>query len=104
MEKIAFALQLKPGHEAEYQRRHAVLWPELRAVLKEAGIADYSIFLDPQSLTLFGVLRRAEGHGMDQLPAHPVMQRWWAYMADLMLVNPDNSPVMRPLPCVFHLD
>lgn len=104
MEKIAFAMQLKPGNEAEYQRRHDAIWPELSALLKEAGIADYSIFLDPNSLTLFGVLRRTAGHGMDRLPDHPIMQRWWAFMADLMVVTPDNAPVVRPLPCVFHLD
>lgn len=104
MEKIAFAMQLKPGCEAEYQRRHDAIWPDLTALLTAAGIADYSIFLDPQSLTLFAVLRRAPGHGMEQLPAQPIMQRWWAYMADLMVVNPDQSPVVRPLPCVFHLD
>ena len=104
MDKIAFAMQLKPGNEVEYQRRHDAIWPELSALLKDAGIADYSIFIDPHSLTLFGVLRRADGHGMDRLPEHPIMQRWWAYMADLMETNPDQSPVVRPLPCVFHLD
>jgi L-rhamnose mutarotase len=104
MQKIAFAMHLKPGTEAEYLRRHDEIWPELSALLKDVGIADYSIFLDPHSLTLFGVLRQADGHGMDRLPDHPIMRRWWAFMADLMVVNPDNSPVVRPLACVFHLD
>jgi L-rhamnose mutarotase len=41
---------------------------------------------------------------MDTLPQHPVMQRWWAHMADIMRANPDGSPVVEPLPCLFHMD
>ena len=40
---------------------------------------------------------------MDDLPAHPVMRRWWAHMADLMATNPDGSPVVTPLIPMFHL-
>jgi L-rhamnose mutarotase len=102
-EKIAFRMQLKPGMAAEYQRRHDAIWPELAQLLRDAGIRDYSIHLDEETGALFGVLWRDTAHGMDALPAHPVMQRWWAYMADLMAVNPDNSPVVAPLVPVFHL-
>ena len=103
-EKIAFRIFLNPGCEAEYQRRHDAIWPELSALLKERGVSDYSIFLDAPRGVLFAVLRRSAGHGMDSLPQHPVMQRWWQHMKDLMQTNPDGSPVAEPLPCVFHLD
>lgn len=102
MEEIAFTMQLKPGVEAEYKRRHDEIWPELSAALIEAGIRDYSIYLDRTTGTLFAVQRRIEGHTTDTLPTLPVMQRWWAYMADLMETNPDNSPVVQPLECVFQ--
>ncbi|KQW01243.1 L-rhamnose mutarotase [Rhizobacter sp. Root1221] len=102
-EKIAFRMFLNPGCMAEYQARHDALWPDLAQLLKASGIHDYSIYLDTEHHTLFAVLRREAGHTMDQLPAHPVMQRWWAHMADLMRTNPDGSPVVEPLPCVFHL-
>lgn len=104
MEEIAFTMKLKPGNEAEYKRRHDEIWPELSAALTEAGIRDYSIFLDRSSGTLFGVQKRLEGHTSDQLPTLPVMQRWWAYMADLMETNPDNSPVAVRLEPVFHME
>jgi len=104
MEKYAFKMILNPGMEAEYKKRHDEIWPELVALLKEAGIRDYSIHLDPETNILFGVLWRAEGHGMDDLPSHPVMQRWWAHMADIMAVKPDNEPVAVPLETVFHMD
>lgn len=95
-------MQLKPGVAAEYQRRHDEIWPELTELLTQAGIYDYSIYLDQASGRLFAVQKRRPGHSADELPAQAVMQRWWAYMADLMETNPDNSPVVTPLARVFH--
>lgn len=102
-EKYAFRMQLLPGRAEEYRRRHDAIWPELAALLREAGISDYSIHLDEETGVLFGVLWRAEDHQMAALPDHPVMRRWWAHMADLMLTHPDNVPVAVPLPMLFHL-
>lgn len=103
-EKFAFRMFLNPGCVAEYKKRHDQIWPELVALLKSAGVSDYSIYLDEEHHTLFAVLRRKSSHSMHSLPQHPVMQRWWAYMGDLMRANPDGSPVAEPLPCMFHLD
>ena len=103
MQKFAFRMQLNPGMEAEYRARHDAIWPELVALLKEAGIEDYSIHLDPESHALFGVLWRRDDHGMDDLPHHPVMRKWWAHMADLMVTKPDDEPVAVPLIPMFHL-
>jgi L-rhamnose mutarotase len=103
MQKYAFKMHLNPGMEAEYKRRHDDIWPELVALLKQAGVSDYSIHLDPDTLILFGVLWRTDDHGMDDLPSHPVMQRWWAHMADIMRTNTNNEPVATPLVPVFHM-
>lgn len=103
MEKYAFKMQLNPGMEAEYIRRHDAIWPELVALLKEAGVQDYSIHLDRDTNILFGVLWRRADHGMDDLPHHPVMQRWWAHMADIMHTRPNNEPIAAPLATVFHM-
>ena len=103
MEKHAFTMRLNPGMEDEYRRRHDEIWPELVDLLKEAGVSDYSIHLDRATGTLFGVLWRRDDHGMDDLPKHPVMQRWWAHMADIMQTHADNEPVAVPLVTVFHM-
>ena len=103
MPRIAFKMKLHPGREAEYQRRHDALWPELESLLKETGIRDYSIFLDEKTLDLFGVLVIDNPARLDDLPRHPVMQRWWTYMADIMESNPDHSPLSEPLREVFYL-
>lgn len=98
----AFRMRLKPGVVDEYRRRHDAIWPELSALLTESGIHDYSIFLDEETLSLFAVLKLADDNRRDTLPDHPVMQRWWAYMAPLMEVEPDNRPKEWPLPLIFH--
>jgi L-rhamnose mutarotase len=103
MEKIAFKMMLNPGCREEYIKRHDAIWPELVDLLRKAGVSDYSIHLDPETDTLFAVLWRKEGHGMDDLPSHPVMQKWWAHMADIMQTQPDNAPVVTPLDTVFHM-
>lgn len=103
MERHAFKMQLHPGMEAEYRKRHDEIWPELVVLLREAGVSDYSIYLDPETSILFGILTRPKTHTMATLPEHPVMKRWWAHMADIMATNPDNSPVQSDLVCVFHM-
>jgi L-rhamnose mutarotase len=103
MEKYAFKMRLNPGMRDEYIRRHDAIWPELVALLKEAGISDYSIHLDEDGNTLFGVLWRRDDHGMNDLPLHPVMRRWWAHMSDIMETEPDNKPVVTELTTVFHM-
>ncbi|RJL22618.1 L-rhamnose mutarotase [Paracoccus siganidrum] len=103
MQKYAFRMMLKPGMAQEYRRRHDAIWPELAELLRAAGIRDYSIHLDPETDALFAVLWRRDDHGMDDLPGHPVMRRWWAHMADLMQTHPDGQPVAVPLIPMFHL-
>lgn len=104
MRQVAFKMKLKPGYEDEYKKRHDAIWPELKILLSESGIYDYSIFLDEETLTLFAVHKLRSNHTADDLAAHPVMQKWWAYMADIMETHTDQSPATLPLNPVFHMD
>jgi L-rhamnose mutarotase len=103
MQRHAFKMFLNPGCAAEYRRRHDAIWPELVALLGEAGVANYSIHLDPETNVLFAYLERRDDHRMDSLPAHPVMRRWWDHMKDIMRANPDGSPVAIALEEMFFL-
>lgn len=103
MPRVAFKMKLHPGQEAEYRRRHDEIWPELAELLQSTGISEYSIFLDDTTLDLFGVLCIDDPAQLDALPRHPVMRRWWDYMADIMASNPDHSPQSIPLREVFYL-
>jgi len=100
----AFIMKLKKGYESEYKKRHDEIWPELKEELKKAGISDYSIFLDENTGTLFAVQKLTQNNTVIKLPESPIMRKWWDFMADIMDVNQDNSPVCIPTKEVFHMD
>ena len=103
MQRFAFKMFLNPGQAAEYRRRHEAIWPELSALLRAAGIRNYSIFLDDETHALFAYLERSDDHRMEELPHEPVMRRWWAYMSDIMRYEGD-VPVALTLAEQFHMD
>ena len=101
MKRFAFKMFLKPGCEKEYARRHAAIWPEL----KDAGVFNYSIYWDKDTNILFGYQEcTSDTNSQDTSDVDPITQKWWDMMADIMEVNPDNSPVSIPIEEVFHLD
>ncbi|NOZ33033.1 MAG: L-rhamnose mutarotase [Alphaproteobacteria bacterium] len=102
-ERFAFRMKLKEGQAAEYERRHDEIFPQMAKALTDAGISDYSIWLDPQTNYLFAILTRTDDHTMDDLPDHQIVQRWWDHMADIMDVGAGNVPVQVTLKQVFHL-
>lgn len=96
-------MQLHKGFEAEYKKRHDEIWPELKELLAQTGVSDYYIFLDETTNSLFATLLVEDESKLNDLPSHPVMQKWWAYMKDIMESNDNNSPVSIPLKEVFYL-
>lgn len=103
MNRIAFKMKLKPGCEAEYKKRHDEIWPELAELIRCSGVEDYSIFLDHETNILFAVQKQSGEQSSQDLGSNPIVQKWWAYMADIMEANPDHSPVTVPLSEVFYL-
>ena len=103
MQRHAFKMKLNPGMEAEYTRRHDAIWPELAALLKAAGVSNYSIHLDRETGVLFGYLELRQDHTMADLPNHAVMQKWWAHMGDIMATHADGSPMAVDLVETFYL-
>ena len=104
MAKQAFKMKLKPGRKEEYKRRHAAIWPELVKLLHDNGVSDYSIFIDEETDILFAVQNQDGETSSQDLGDNPIVQKWWAYMADLMDTNPDKSPVSVPLEQVFYME
>ncbi len=104
MKRIASKMKLLKGFEAEYKKRHAEIWPELKVLLKETGITGYSIFLDEETNDLFACFTIEDDKKLIDLPAKEIMKKWWAYMKDIMETNEGNSPVSFPLKEVFYLE
>jgi len=104
MLRYAFKMKMTPGMKEEYKRRHSEIWPEIVELIKKSGVSDYSIFLDEETNILFGI-QKIEGNVSSQdLGFNEIQQKWWDYMADIMDVNADNSPISKPLVEVFHMD
>lgn len=103
MIRKASIMYLKDGCAGEYQKRHDALWPEMKAELKAHGASEYSIFLDPQTNTLFAYVLIESEEKWAAMAETDACRRWWAYMKDIMPTNADNSPVSRDLDEVFYL-
>lgn len=104
MKRLAFKMYLNEGQKEEYQKRHNEIWPELKTLLKEAGVSEYSIFLDEETNTLFAFQKVAGDGGSQNLGQTEIVQRWWKYMSDIMQTNDDNSPVSVELTEVFYME
>jgi L-rhamnose mutarotase len=102
MTRFAFVMQLEPGSEAEYRKRHDEIWPEMVSTLHQFGIHNYSIFR--QGLTLFAYLECDDLSRLAEQAADPVVRRWWKMMQPYMRYQPDGTPWTEPIEEVFHLD
>jgi len=103
MIRKAFRMSVDAGAEAEYERRHRPIWPELEAVLRSHGVRTYSIFLDETTRDLFGYAEVDSEARWEAIAATDVCRRWWRHMREIMPAHADDSPVSRPLREVFHL-
>lgn len=97
-------MKLYPGMEAEYEKRHNELWPEMQDMIHEYGGKNYTIFLDKATLVLYGYIEVEDLAKWDESADTAINRKWWDFMADIMETNPDNSPVAIDLHEVFHLD
>ena len=102
--RVAFKMKLYPGFVEEYKKRHAQLWPELRKLLKDSGVSEYSIFFDEETNSLFAFQKQTGEQGSQDLGKEEIVQKWWKFMSDIMETNPDHSPVSIPLEEVFYME
>ena len=104
MPQYAWVLEVRPGYEEEYKRRHEEIWPEMVETLKNAGVRNYSIFR--HGLTLFGYFETEDiGKTTEYLAGSEVNQRWSEWMDPIMKVEIDSQtefPYLLPLQ--WHMD
>lgn len=104
MEKYAWVAKLKPGMKEEYIKRHNNIWPEMVEVLKEAGICNYSIWIEED--TIFGYYECEKGvkYAAKVQSESEVVDRWNEYMKDVMEMVMDPVTKAQPhLEQVFYL-
>ena len=105
MKRVCFVLRVKPEGLEDYKQRQRVVWPEMRAALRETGCSNYSLFLRPDGL-LVGYLETADfDRARAEIAKREVNERWQREMADFF-EQPDGAlpdRAMDPLEEVFHL-
>ena len=104
MGQHAWVLEVRPGYEEEYKKRHDEIWPEMVDALKKAGIRNYSIFR--HGLTLFGYFETEDlEKTVAALAKDPGNARWSQSMVPLMKIEVDQRtgfPFL--LPKQWHMD
>jgi L-rhamnose mutarotase len=104
MQRIAFKMYLNEGQKEEYKKRHDALWPELHQLLKGAGVSEYSIFLDEETNILFAFQKVSGDGGSQDLGQTEIVRKWWTFMSDIMMTNPDHSPVTVTMEELFYME
>ncbi|NLB39015.1 MAG: L-rhamnose mutarotase [Clostridiales bacterium] len=88
MERFAWKARLLPGKLDEYRKRHDEIWPEMTKVLNDAGVTNYSIWTDGE--TLFGYYEcESVAEAAKVQASSPVVDRWNVYMKDVMVMDFD---------------
>ena len=96
MERFAWKGRIKPDMQAEYKRRHDEIWPELKELLKSAGIGNYTIWSDGE--VLFGYYECEKGIAFaEKTQANsPIVARWNVYMQDVLELEMDPETGAQP--------
>ena len=99
MSHYAWVLEVRPGYEEEYKRRHDEIWPEMVEALRAAGVRNYNIFR--HGLTLFGYFETDDlEKTRAALAQSEVNRKWGEHMAPIMRIEADpatNFPYLLPL-------
>lgn len=105
MERMAWKGRIKPGQKEEYVRRHNEIWPEMVAVLKAAGICNYTIYCCGDELFGYYECEKGVAFAEKTQAESPVVQRWNDYMQDVLELEMDPATGAQPkLEAVFRLD
>lgn len=105
MERYAWRAKLLDGKLDEYIRRHDEIWPEMKEVLKQAGIRNYTIWHEGGDLFGYYECEKGIEYAARIQAQSPVVARWDAYMKDVMVMEKDEETGAQPqLQQVFLLE
>ena len=97
MEKYTWRGTIVKGKKEEYIKRHDSLWPEMAEVLKEAGIRNYTIWEHNNELFGYYECKKGVAFAAETQNTSPVVARWDAYMADILIMEKDPVTGAQPL-------
>ncbi|NLO46352.1 MAG: L-rhamnose mutarotase [Clostridiales bacterium] len=105
MERYAWKATVKEGMLDEYKKRHDNIWPELKALLKSAGIRNYTIWITGNELFGYYECEKGVDFAAKTQAESPIVSRWNEYMKDVMVMEMDPVTGAQPkLTQVFYLE
>lgn len=105
MERFAWKATVKDGMLSEYKKRHDNLWPELKQVLKEAGISNYTIWNTGNELFGYFECDKGVSYAEQYQAQSAVVDKWNEYMQDVMVMEMDPETGAQPkMQQVFFLE
>jgi L-rhamnose mutarotase len=101
MERRAFLIHIYPGTEAEYDRRHDEIWPEMESALSNSGFTNYSLFRS--GTTVIGYLECIPNVATagEKMSETETSARWNDFMKDV--IDPVATQSAPKLVEVWHL-
>lgn len=106
MERLCHAFEIVAGTEAEYDRMHAEIWPELAAAIHDSGYRDYTLYRRGTSVICVTEChpdietvqqRMSDRH-------HEVVDRWNLAMAPFIASMVDHAGELFRYDLCWHLD
>lgn len=84
MDKVVWRAKVRPGMQEEYKRRHDEIWDEMVKALKEAGICNYTIWMDGDELFGYYECEKGVDYALSFQQENPVVQKWEKSMEPVM--------------------
>lgn len=104
MQRVCFLMEIIPGQEEEYARRHAEIWPELVSELRAAGVRNYTLFLRGCSVIAYAECHPDAATAFGKVGATEVNRRWAQWFTDVLAVHTDADGNLVEAAEVWHLD
>ena len=105
MQRICFQLQVDPARLDEYAKRHAAVWPDMLAAIKDAGRRNYSLFLRGDGLLIGYYETDDDAASQAALDNDERTREWEAQMAGFFISLDGRPDQAAPrLKEVFNLE
>jgi L-rhamnose mutarotase len=104
LQRICFLMEILPGREDEYQRRHDEIWPELVEELTKAGVRNYSLFRRGTTVIAYAECHPDAATAFGKVGATEVNTRWSQWFGDVLSRHTDDDGNLIEATEVWHLD
>lgn len=104
MERLCFQMELVPGAEAEYVRRHEEIWPDMVAALTASGFHNYSLFRRGASVIGYAECEPDVATANTAMAATEVNSRWAASFDGVIASMTDAEGNLVDFAQLWHLE